>query len=144
MVEKLLLVAIAHTSAGPAPVCLRYCSNKVGPDGASNPKSSTRCQFPLTMLAVELKCESTPELTHVEKKNPFGRISTSRGILRRPSGPNVSADRTPPPKVTMMTLRREASGRGCATSHRGRMRLAIERPANCTNRRLESAAINTP
>ena len=36
------------------------------------PKSSTRCQFPEMMLALELKCESTPEFLQFRKKKPDG------------------------------------------------------------------------
>ena len=75
---------------GPAPVCLRTCSKRVGPAGGWNPKSSTRCQLPVTMLAVGLKWERTPELTQLAKKWPSGRRVTSRGMLCWPSGAKVS------------------------------------------------------
>src|SRR6266404_2195317 len=102
------------------------------------------------MLAVELKCDSTPELMQFWKKYPCGRSPTRRGMLRCPSGANVSELRTPPPNVTMITLF-EDRGRpaSCARSRLdriqpGRIRLAIESPASCTKRRFDRLAINTP
>ena len=57
-----------------APFCCRYSSKRVGPAGGWNPKSSTRCQLPVTILAVELKCDRTPEFTQllIEVALPVG------------------------------------------------------------------------
>ena len=141
-----MFVATAHASVGPAPVCLRNCSNNVGPAGGWKPKSSTRCQLPVKMLAVELKCESTPEFTHDLKKYPSGRMAVSRGILCRPSGANVSEYRTPPPNVTTITLFADPRPAGsCARSHPGRIRFEIESPASCRKRRFDRLGmISTP
>ena len=54
IVAKLLFVQIAQASVERAPVALRKYSKMVGLLAHPNPKSSTRCQFPVTMLDVEL------------------------------------------------------------------------------------------
>src|SRR5579884_705811 len=97
------------------------------------------------MLAVELKCERTPELMQCRKKKPPGRMAASRGMLRRPSGANVSEYRTPPPNVTMITRRPDVAPTLAPCSHFGRIRGAMDRPAKRRNARFVSAAdINTP